>query len=318
MIKERKKIRAEAASWVARLHGPDRDAQVESGLRRWLAESPANATAFEAATDVWQETTGLPGSLPPLRTPRPRAGLRLAWAAGLLCLLATGVVMFVINDGTVATAAGEQRTLALPDGSRVELNTNTRLQVQYDERTRTIVLKSGEAYFDVARRASRPFIVVAGERRIVALGTSFVVRHDPQAVSVTLVDGRVAVSTSFPLSPLPGAEDQGEGALELTPGQRLSFDSSGAPILDTPPLERVTAWQRGQLIFENTPLNEAVAEFNRYGDFQIEIAAPHASTIPVGGVFRIGDYLSFVQAVAAAHDLRVVQRGERVLLTGGE
>ncbi len=324
-----KLIRAEAASWVARLHGPDRNAEVESGLKRWLAEDPAHATAFEAATDVWQETADLPAELPRrVIRPRPRAAqwayLRLGTAAAL-GLAVAGTLFYYFGGSGLTTAVGEQRTVTLSDGTRVELNTDSRLLVRYDEHTRAVVLGSGEAYFDVAKRPSRPFVVFAGSRRIVALGTTFLVRRDDEAVSVTLVEGKVAVAAAPQASRLSFLRkmlssetrlEEKSNAVMLAPGQRLVLQAAGAmPRIDRPNLDKVTAWQRGQLIFEGTPLREAAAEFNRYGAVKIALEAPEAADIPVGGVFRVGDSLDFLRAVADSHNLRVVERGQQLVLT---
>lgn len=299
---ETQRARAEAASWVARLHGPDRSAEVESGLKRWLAESALHAAAFESATDVWQETADLPARLPL----SARAGRRylMPAVAAALCLLVAAAWLY-LRPTVLATVVGEQRTLVLSDGSRVTLNTDSRVLVRYEAASRTVVLESGEAVFDVAKRQSRPFVVLAGRRKIVALGTTFVVRCEADTVSVTLMEGRVAVS---------GSGTPGGSPLELAPGQRLTFDASRLTGVDFPALDRVTAWQRGQLMFESTPLREAIREFNRYGAAQIALADPALGDIPVGGVFRIGDRQSFAQAVADSNGLRMMVRGERIVL----
>ncbi len=307
---DRKQVRAEAASWVARLHGPDRNAHIEQGCKRWLAESPVHAAEFEIATDVWHETSALPAELPMSARHSGAAGERgrflrpVLLAAGMACAVLVAAVIY-FDGRALSTAVGEQRSVTLDDGTRVELNTNTRLQVRYDEHARTVVLKSGEAFFDVTRRQARPFVVIAGERTITAIGTTFVVRHENDAVSVTLIEGRLAVDTPRQLPEAPRM---------LSTGQRLRFDAAGNALLDSPPIEKVTAWQRGQLVFENTSLREAVAEFNRYGSGRIRIAAPQLGDVPVGGVFRIGDMSSFAQAVAASHQLRAVRHGDDIIL----
>ena len=309
MIADKKRARAEAASWVARLHGPDRTSEVESGLKRWLAESPAHVDAFEVATEVWQETSDLPGRLP-VRERGTRDGR--AWpaavAASVVCLLVAAAV-FYLRDDSVTTAIGEQRTVTLSDGSRVELNTSSRMMVRYDDRVRTVVLKSGEAFFDVARHQQRPFVVIAGTHRIAALGTTFVARLEGDDLAVTLIEGRVAISGGR-----AGEVSATDETVELAPGQRLRFTAAAPPLLDAPPLERVTAWQSGQLMFENTPLAEAAAEFNRYGKVRIVVAPGEVRSLPVGGVFRVGDVASFARAVADSHGLRLTRRGEDIVL----
>jgi transmembrane sensor len=100
----------------------------------------------------------------------------------------------------------------------------------------------------------------------------------------------------------------------LSPGQRLTLRGDAPPVVDAPSIDKVTAWQRGQLIFEDTPLSEAAAEFNRYATSHIELGSPDLADIRVGGTFRSGDVASFARAVADANDLEVVDRGRQLLL----
>jgi transmembrane sensor len=312
-----RQVRAEAASWVARLHGPDRDARTEDGFRKWLAEDAVHAKAFELATEVWQETSDLPARLPgATRSAKARRTPRQAWrplliAAAALPLAVALAFFYHHASKTLATEVGEQRTLTLADGTRVELNTSTQLLVRYDNSARKVILKSGEAWFDVAPNAQRPFIVVAGGQEIRAVGTVFVVRKDEDALTVTLLEGHVAVR------PERAAKADAAGPQVLNPGQRLRVarlvEQREQPVIDSPALETVTAWQRGQVVFEDTPLGEAAMEFNRYSDIKIHVEGDLAK-IRVGGTFRVGDMASFAQAIADSHGLKVIHSGQQVLL----
>jgi transmembrane sensor len=310
------RILAEAASWVTRLHGPARDTQLEQGLKRWLAEDPQHLTAFEITSEVWQNTGDLPAALPApvvlkLQTRERAPRLHWAIAAAMTGSLVVAAVKYW-EDPTLSTSVGEQRSVMLDDGTRVLLNTASNLEVDYDERSRTVVLTTGEAFFDVARQPARPFVVMAGSQRIVALGTSFVVRHDREEVSVTLVEGKLAVApVAVPVDlkrPLPADFKL------MKAGQRFQYAKTGTPMVDAPSIAKITAWQRGQLIFDRTPLREAIAEFNRYGKVKIRLDADLIGEIPIGGVFRIGDVLSFTDTVAASHDLSVERKGDEVTL----
>jgi transmembrane sensor len=204
--------------------------------------------------------------------------------------------------------------LNLDDGTRVELNTDTQLLVKYDHHTRTVVLKSGEAYFQVAHE-HRPFMVFAGERKILALGTAFTVRRDgssDEALTVTLIEGRVVVA---PVNADPGLVPAPSPTVTLlNAGQRLRTRAHAKPTVDTPSIEKATGWMRGQLIFDHTPLREAAAEFSRYNKIKITVASPEAAEIPIGGIFRIGDSRSFARAVAASYDLQVTVNGDELVL----
>jgi transmembrane sensor len=101
----------------------------------------------------------------------------------------------------------------------------------------------------------------------------------------------------------------------LKPGERLRFDGKSAEKVDLPSVEKVTAWQRGQLIFDDTSLSEAAAEFNRYSPNALTVEGPTTGKLRVGGVFRIGDPSSFAQAMANAHHLKITNRGRRIILS---
>jgi transmembrane sensor len=300
---------AEASVWIAKLHGDARDRAIEEGLRRWLQAHPENARAFELATEVWEESEQLRGIVPfrPLSyvEHRPRWGAMAMALACVLALLTVGIVWFQ-NVGVVATAVGEQRQLVLADGTRVFLNTDTRVVVKYDKQARRVELRRGEALFNVARRSDWPFIVTVGDRQVKALGTSFVVRKDIERLAVTLVEGSVLVSPTLPAQP----------EFKLAAGQRLTFDAGSVTRIDTPAIEKVMAWRRGQVILDDTPLQAAVAEMNRYNETKLIVADAEAAGISIDGLFQAGDSTHFANAVAQAYGLTVTERGDEIVLSG--
>ena len=330
---------AEAAAWIARLHGEDRTASVEGGFRRWLAASLEHRAAFEMANEIWVGAEQLPKPAPPAFVRWPTAALVLtvprALVAAVLAAIAIGLVVHFRDPG-LTTRVGEQRNLSLEDGTRISLNTASRIHVHYDRTARRVELDEGEAYFEVAKRPDWPFIVIAGGKQVVARGTAFVVRRDDEHVAVTLVEGKVTVApagevlspvttaqpTSSVTAPLSGSSSRpvdasgSAGDITLSPGQRLTFVDHEAPRLDRPAIERVTAWQRGQVILDHTPLADAVAEMNRYSDVQLTIEDPEAAGAQVTGIFRVGDSQNFAQAVAETYHLRIVDRGAQILISG--
>jgi transmembrane sensor len=313
-------IRKRAAEWVTELHGPGRNAALEDKVRLWIAADPRHAAAFELATDAWQDSGHFYSHRPALDSlirsrARPRAsGLALA-GMGVLCATLVAAV-YVLREDTLKTGPAEQRTVQLSDGTEVALNANTRVIVRYDAKVRKVILLSGEALFTVIKHQSRPFIVVIGGQKVVAVGTSFVVRRDDpggSAFAVTLVEGRVAIepiswSNILPETPVTGLQ-------LMNAGERLRFEGDATVKEDSPSIERVTAWQRGQLIFEDTSLSEAAAEFNRYGTQKLSIDGPLLGKLRVGGVFRIGDPSSFAQAMATAYHLQVIEDDRGIVLT---
>jgi transmembrane sensor len=323
---ELRAIRAQAAVWVTDLHGPERSPELEAGVRRWLAEDPRHAQAFELATEAWQRSGNLPVHLP--EEPRPAvplaASLRrrqspraarfgLAGAAGLTLVVATA--FYLLKDPGLSTGYAEQKTVTLADGTEVTLNANSRLLVGYTERARQVSLSRGEALFNVTKHQSRPFVVIIGSRKVIALGTSFEVRREDTAehsFTVTLIEGRVAVEPLgapdlLPVEPID--------AILLNPGQRLRFAANSPDSVDSPAIDKVTAWRHGQLIFEDTSIREAAKEFNRYGKRRLTIDPSVSEKLRVGGVFRIGDPGSFAHAMANAYRLRVIERTDEIKLT---
>ena len=324
---------ADAAAWIARLHGEARTAKVEAGFQRWLAASADHRAAFEMANDIWSGVERLPKS-PALPSAQRSRVLAMTPAHALAACTALFLIFlggwFYWRDPGLTTRPGEQRTLTLEDGTRVYLNTASRMHVHYDATSRRVELDDGEAYFEVAKHADWPFVVIAGGRQVVARGTAFLVRHDDERIAVTLVEGKVTVapageavawtaapaatvaSTSQPALP-EGAKEQ----LTLTPGQRVTFAGREAPKLDQPSLEGVTAWQRGQVVLDHTPLADAVAEMNRYSDIKLRIEDPATRRAEVTGIFRTGDSEYFAQAVSETYHLRVATRGREIMLSGG-
>lgn len=309
---------AEASAWLAILHGPNRTHTAEKGFAQWMKKSPGHARAFEEATSIWEEASGLASRSLPARRLREEPAFRprlLRYAAGVAVLsLAVVAGVLYVREAGVRTDIGEQRLLALEDGTRVILNTHTRVVVSYSRAARQIELKDGEALFEVARQPNRPFIVTAGDRRIEALGTSFSVRRENHEVAITLVDGKVAVSPVAARS--TPAEASAASTITLNPGERIVFAEASPARKDHPQLDKLLAWQRREVAFDNVALADAVNEMNRYNRRLLQIVVPEATGVRVTGLFRAGDSLSFARAVAEAYQLDVREEPDRIVLSG--
>jgi transmembrane sensor len=313
---------AEAGVWIARLHGGELDKAAVAGVKQWLKADPMNERALELCTEMWEESANLRRVVPFETEKNPPisrryVGISLAAAAILLTL---GFAFWFAQTPDIATDVGEQRLVTLKDGTRVFLNTNTRIAVRYDARARSVELKKGEALFDVAKRPTWPFVVEAGDREIRALGTSFVVRRDDMQTAVILVEGTVTVTAPPPLqveaSPRASMkEPQGRETFTLTPGQKLTFVAAQSR-LDNTSLDNATAWRRGQIILDDTPLSAAISELNRYSKVKLVVKRPEAQAIRVTGLFRTGDSLSFAHAVAQTYGLTVDERDDAIVLGG--
>ena len=314
---------AEAGVWVARLHGDEPKAAM-TGVKEWLKAHPMNARALELCTDVWEESDNLrritPFASDGASPSRGRRRLSIAVVAAAIVLTITGVALFGIRSG-VSTGVGEQRSLTLKDGTRVFLNTATRVVVEYNDNFRKVELDTGEALFDVVNRPGWPFVVQVGDRQVKALGTSFVVRRDAKELAVTLVEGKVSV-TSNPEPASSGnhtdrLSDRGATSdnIILRPGQRLTL-AGGTARVETTSLDKAVAWRRGQIVLDDTPLASAIAEMNRYSEPRLVIERPESETLLVNGLFQAGDSMSFARAVAATYGLVVIERDDEIVLSG--
>ncbi len=311
VAKPSRKMVAEAAAWITRLHGSSRSAEVEAGFREWLAADAGHAAAFEGMTEIWDTMPAVPaGQLPRVvvlpRSPVSRPWVRAAAAIALCAVIACAFV-YLPRGLSYATETGEQRIVNLDDGSRVSLNSGTRMAIRFADHERRIVLEEGEAYFEVAQDSRRPFVVVAGTHRVTALGTSFVVRYEGDRTAVVLVDGKVSVTT-------PQAAGSSVEPVVLAAGERLTFANGGTPRLDRPRVDTVAAWRRGELIFDSTLLVDAVAEMNRYDRTPLVIDDPAVARLPVSGIYRTGDSPGFARMVAQMYGIRLVQEEGRIHL----
>jgi transmembrane sensor len=307
---------AEASRWFALLHGPQRSAEPEILFRKWCEASPCNEAAYDLVTLTWERSFELPK--PPLPLPRKwqRAGFRsgvtraIAAVAVAMAVIAVAATFYFRNAG-IRTATGEQRAMTLEDGTRVSLNTDTRLVPQYDEYRRAVTLAEGEALFEVASEPRRPFVVMADGHEVTALGTVFVVRSSPGLFSVTLMEGKVRVA-------MPEKERQRAPApmQTLEPGERLILAKALPPKIDRPEIEKITAWRQGRIELDRTPLYLASAELNRYSTVKLAIEQPEAQVIPITGSFRAGDVASFADTLVRSCHLQKNERDGEIVLTG--
>jgi transmembrane sensor len=312
--RRKRRIRSEAAAWVVRLHGPRRDVATEAALKKWLAEDDSHAAAFELATDVWEDTSGLTGPLLPRR--RFTAFYIVAAAAVLLAL--GGTVAF-FSSSRITTGADEVRTVTLADGTEVTLHAESRVVTHYDARQRAVTLKYGQALFLVKKHEPRPFVVFVGDRKVIATGTEFLVhRQDDSgaALAVTLIEGHVAVAPASAPDVVPVQTTP--KVIVLNAGERVEFQGTAPPTVDRPVLVSVLGWLRGRLTFDHTPLADAVAEFNRYSRVRIVLLSPEAAKITVDGIFGTQDSLSFARAVASKNHLTLRVLADELILESAQ
>ncbi|AQR63612.1 hypothetical protein BZG35_16950 [Brevundimonas sp. LM2] len=301
----------EAAEWHARLGVRPVSAATLEAFRLWR-RSPANAEAYRGVEAVWRTSGRLSADAEvqaltqaTLERTRGRSNPRWTPRAAVLVavsvLAAAGFVFMQLSPrGVYETEIGGRRVVALEDGTRVQLDTDTRLKVRFNGTERRVMLEQGQALFTVAHDAGRPFTVAAGGTEVTALGTVFDVRRERAGARVTLVQGSVAVSDAGPREPR---------RWRLAPGQQLRTAAvDPKPVAIDPAVE--TSWAQGRLVFRNAPLRDAVAEVNRYLPEEIVLAPGPVADVQVNGVFATGDRDAFVAAVSDLFGLSVERQAD--------
>ncbi|TQV69870.1 DUF4974 domain-containing protein [Exilibacterium tricleocarpae] len=238
------------------------------------------------------------------------------------------------EPGVYQTGLGEQKTVVLEDGSKLLLDTQTRVSLDFSPQQRRLVLEQGQARFDVAHDKQRPFVVTAGSGKITALGTVFVVRRVAREsaadeVLVTLLEGKVAVAReqNVAAAPTPAQPDrapppaQPPATVTLNAGQQVAYSTSsrGISAAATVDLEQATAWQAGRLVFEDHSLAEVLEDLNRYSQTRILLGDDSLEAIKITGVFKTGDNQKVVQTLTTYFDIRVTSdnRGNLILTPAG-
>lgn len=328
-----------AAFWLVRLSDPECTPEDRYAFEAWKQKDPAHGEMFErlqrgnAFVDRQMADPEIQAMVEAARAEtrppvwRQRGVRQLALAASIVVVVGAAVLLG-LNSGVFApagsddmvaahyeTAIGERSTLTLSDGSVVTLNTNSRIDVDFTVAERFIRLSQGQAFFEVAKDIDRPFVVAAGNKRVVALGTAFDVRLDEDnGVQVTLVEGRVQVD-AVPSVPSSGSVVPSIKPIRLEPGERLVAKANLAPAVETTNANEATSWRRGQLIFRDRPLADVVEEMNRYSTQQIVLDGddPRVLEMQVSGVFNTGRASSFVKALETMHPLKAERSGQNEL-----
>ncbi|WP_129777200.1 FecR family protein [Peristeroidobacter soli] len=341
----REHIEQQAAEWLAKRDSGQWSDQDQSALSDWLAASTANMVEFLRLEAVWDQAdrlramgtelesgtvlsfetrswapaftharTSLP-EVPVTTDKRAGGGWRAAaWAAGIIVCVVLGSYRYW-HRNTYATEIGATRAVALPEGSIVTLNTASHIHVDLRDTQRTIELDRGEAYFEVARDEDRPFVVIAGKHRITALGTAFSVRRSTSDdVRVTVATGRVSVVIASEARAESG--ERMHTPVELEAGSVAEAYRKNVSVVKRPlaEIEEALSWRSGFLVFHDTPLIDAVAEFNRYHTRQVVIRDPSLAAIPVSGSFRAANFDAFARLMQIGFKIQVTEEDGRILL----
>ena len=312
-------IDAAAADWAARLDRAPLSAEEQQALDRWLGGDPRRLGAFMRMRAVALHSERA-AALGPNFIPAPAESpaltrRRLLWyggsgalAAGIAGTLGLG---WVLRRQRFDTRVGEVRVVTLEDGSVMTLNTDSRVTVQYSPERRLVLLDRGEALFDVAKNAARPFIVEAGGTAVRAVGTSFTVKRLPDApIEVLVREGVVEVTRPRSAAPVRMAANTrlrsatSPDAAEATP-----------VAMTTDEVSRELAWRSGQIALEGETLAEAAQIFARYSSTRIEIDDPAVGREEITGLFAANDPVRFAEAAAISLNLKAEIGPEAIRLT---
>ena len=292
-----------AAQWFAARRGRD-DAQAERAFRQWLAQDPANAEEY-ALCDIAWAVSGEAARRCDIHSVRNTGrALGLAAAAAVAALVAGMSFWFWPASWTDwSTAAGEQRTVVLEDGSRITLNTRTHIQVRLARRHRDVRLLDGEAYFEVAKDRSRPFIVQTSLGSARAVGTQFNVYLARSHLAVTTAEGRVLVSGATGKGVFVDAGNQAQ-----VDGPALSASVAAVNVTSA------LSWRAQRLEVDDMPLAHVLQEFSRYTALPVRAGSEAIGALHVSAVLRIGDMDALRAMLKGAFGLNVQQRGQEYLV----
>jgi transmembrane sensor len=309
----------QAIGWYARQRSKPLSEEDAARFAAWLKDDAAHVAAWKEVERLW-ERVGAVRDDPAILALREAARQRLEsrrssprkWsvAAGLVAGIILSVGAWWSIKGSIFTGAnraglslvreastevGERFTLVLPDGSKVTLNTASAVRAEYSEHQRRVTLIRGEAFFNVAKDAARPFIVSAGSREVQAVGTAFDVRLQSRELRIALVEGQVRVLPSA--SPAAANSTETPGPVTLVAGTALVVSNDGAQRIETEDALHATSWLSGKLIFEDERLADVVAEMNQYSQEKLQIANSSLGERKVSGVFEATDGASLAKAL---------------------
>lgn len=300
-----------ALEWFLRLQGCKADADLYARFAEWLQQDPRHEREFRALDEMWASKAfeRAVASLRPsdvLAEAAATAMHRRKWpaksiAAAACVLIATsiwqgpGVVLAWQAD--YVTATGDQSVVALPDGSRMILNTDTAVAVDFDDGRRNVRLLKGEAFFDVVHDADHPFRVAGGYGEVEVKGTAFSVRTDNVETAVVLERGLVDVTCLC----AAGVE------AELHPGQTVTASADALSDVAGVDTERALAWRDGRISFDGVPLGRVVAELSRYYRGRVFLTNSRIEQLVVSGSYRLDNIEGAIRTLADAAGVRMTR-----------
>ena len=337
-------VEAEARAWVITLDSDAPSDEKHCEFRAWLQRSPRHREAFRSAAVVWGEldlwsrylyAEAESAERPAMHIRNPYRGRRLrpALVAASLAAIAALLVLTRTSDEAprasdqfaagYSSATGEVKSVTLPDGSDVRLNTQSRIEVAYARTARVVHLTEGEAYFRVAHDVEQPFVVYSGRYAVKAVGTAFSVQRLSTGLELNVTEGRVEVAT-LPHQVRDDAApdiDVMQQAISMAPfskGQRavLKEDQAELELVQTvsdAAMEVELAWRNGLLIFDDDPLEQVVAEISRYTPMRIVIVDSAIRDLRIGGYFRVDDVPAILTSMEKGFGLHVERVDDKLI-----
>ncbi|MEG1735218.1 MAG: FecR domain-containing protein [Comamonas sp.] len=324
---------AEALEWFARYSDAHDAAYSDAAFRNWLVGHPDRETAFSRWQGNWRQLDALPQSgVERLRlqlkkdqadsVKKSRASERKSshWSALIPQAALSAVVMaLVIGSGYMAwdhwqqqplfahiyqTERGQQLSVQLPDGSRLRLDTATRIEVSLYRQRREVKLPQGQAVFEVQKDAARSFDVIAGNTKVTVVGTRFSVRNTAGSpVQVAVEEGKVRVS--------PRGNAPESAAVLLTAGQQVVAGADGhAGPVGAIATAGIAPWRDGRITLENVPLSEALAEFERYAPTHMVVRDTTVGALRLSGTFDPQKLAHFRYALPKVLPVRLKVNGD--------
>lgn len=301
-----------ASAWAFRLQSLPDDAELQTALAAWLAESDVHVRAWALTQKAWQLT----GQARPVSgrgaAPRRQDGANvsrrrptrrrivattLAIAACMLLVLALPAIQVHLSADH-STAVAETRRVILDDGSIVELGADSAIAIAFGPAGRRITLLQGEAFFEVVPDPKRPFSVHSGDLAATVTGTAFDVALTDRSFAVTVASGSVRVGSVE--APAEAVDlNPGEGAVIARTSHRLTHVAL--------PSRSVAAWRHGRLIVEDAPLMDVVATLGRYQPGRIVVASASLREKRVTGVYNLDDPVGALRILAAPYDGNVLE-----------
>lgn len=293
----------QALEWQVTFWSGNVSADEKAAFQFWLARAPAHQEAWQKAQSLHARLAGLPGEIggQVLRGAPPRQGRRrmlgaLLWLAGGGIAIGTArqTPQWQLAMADHATRTGERRQIVLADGTRIDLNSASAVDVRYDEKSRVITLRRGEILIATAPDSTavkRPFVVATGQGEIQALGTRFRVQEDGQQIRVAVFEGAVAIS------PARGGETRLDAGEQARFNRRQVIHEGAADA-------SATAWTRGRLIAERQRLADFLARLAQHRPGLLR-CDPAVADLPISGVFPLDDTNRVLAALSEALPVRI-------------